>query len=127
MDERPVRADRIRKSIGSETTFPDDLHAIDAMLTELRPLAAKVWTHCQGAGTRARTVTLKVKYANFQQITRSRSFMDGIPDQAALERTASELLASIFPIRLGVRLLGITLSALDMEDLPAAQQLTLTF
>ena len=82
VDERPVRADRIRKSVGSETTFPDDLHAIDAMLAELRPLAEKVWTHCQGAGTRARTVTLKVKYANFQQITRSRSFTDGIPDLA---------------------------------------------
>ena len=74
VDERPVRANRIRKSVGAETTFPEDLHAFEAMRRELRPLAEKVWAMCERSGTRGRTVTLKVKYADFEQITRSRSF-----------------------------------------------------
>ena len=65
MDERPVRADRIRKSVGAESTFSEDLTALAAMRGQLRPLAEKVWEHCERSGTRGRTVTLKVKYADF--------------------------------------------------------------
>jgi len=55
-------------------------------------------------------VTLKVKYADFQQITRSQSFGDFVPSVAVLESTALDLLAPLLPVRLGVRLLGVTLS-----------------
>jgi len=125
VDERPVRADRIRKSIGAENTFSEDLTALSAMTAQLRPLAEKVWAHCQVSGTRGRTVTLKVKYADFQQITRSRSFGDFVPSLTALESTALDLLVPLLPVRLGVRLLGVTLSSLNTEDIPANQQLTL--
>ena len=125
VDERPVRADRIRKSVGAETTFGQDLDTFDAMRGELRPLAEKVWALCARSGTRGRTVTLKVKYADFQQITRSRSFADFVPSLAVLEHTALALLAPLLPVRRGVRLLGVTLSSLDTEDTPARQQLTL--
>jgi len=125
VDERPVRADRIRKSVGAENTFSEDLTTLPAMHEQLRPLADKVWTHCQVSGTRGRTVTLKVKYADFQQITRSRSFGDFVPSVAVLESTALDLLKPLLPVRLGVRLLGVTLSSLNTEDTPANQQLTL--
>jgi len=125
VDERPVRADRIRKSVGAENTFSEDLTALAAMRGQLRPLAEKVWAHCEQSGTRGRTVTLKVKYADFQQITRSRSFGDFVPSVAVLESTALDLLAPLLPVRLGVRLLGVTLSSLNTEDTPANQQLTL--
>jgi DNA polymerase IV len=64
IDERPVRANRIRKSVGAENTFSTDLTEFDSMVAELEPLIDKVWRHCESAGTRGRTVTLKVKTAS---------------------------------------------------------------
>src|SRR5215475_1842485 len=73
VDERPVRPNRIRKSVGAENTFSTDLSEFDAMAAELEPLIDKVWRHCETVGTRGRTVTLKVKFADFEIIARSRS------------------------------------------------------
>ena len=77
------------------------------------------------SGTRGRTVTLKVKYADFQQITRSRSFPGFVPSLSVLESTALDLLAPLLPVRLGIRLLGVTLSSLNTEEGPGDRQLTL--
>jgi DNA polymerase-4 len=73
VDDRPVRANRIRKSVGAENTFFIDLFTFDAAQNALLPIIDKVWRHCESTGARGRTVTLKVKYTDFQQITRSRS------------------------------------------------------
>jgi len=59
VDERPVRADRVRKSVGAENTFAQDLHAFEPMREALEPIIAKVWRHCQATGIRGRTMTLK--------------------------------------------------------------------
>src|SRR5262249_48758744 len=72
VDERPVRANRIRKSVGAESTFSSDLQTFEALVSELEPLIDKVWQHCQSTGHRGRTVTLKVKFADFEIITRGR-------------------------------------------------------
>ena len=61
IDNREVRANRIRKSVGAESTFPKDLADFEAMLSELQPLIDKVWRHCEDKGTLGRTVTLKVR------------------------------------------------------------------
>lgn len=116
LDERPVRPDRIRKSVGAENTFSTDLHRTEEAIAALQPLLAKVWRHCEANGTRGRTVTLKVKYADFAIATRSRTLGHFIADAAELERIAHELLAPLFPPPRGVRLLGVTLSALNTED-----------
>jgi DNA polymerase-4 len=73
IDERPVRADRIRKLVGAENTFSVDFTDIDAMVAKLQPLIDKVWRHCENTGFRGRTVTLKVKFADFEIMSRSRS------------------------------------------------------
>ena len=73
VDERPVRADRIRKSLGAENTFSADIFTFEAACEALQPIIEKVWRTCEGAEIRGRTVTLKVKYADFRQITRSRT------------------------------------------------------
>ena len=65
VDDREVRANRIRKSVGAENTFSSDLTEFEAMVAELQPLIDKVWRHCEDKGTRGRTVTLKVKFADF--------------------------------------------------------------
>jgi DNA polymerase-4 len=87
VDERPVRANRIRKSVGAESTFSSDLTELDVMVAELEPLVAKVWRYCESTGSRGRTVTLKVKFLDFEIITRSRSAPTTITNRDALMRT----------------------------------------
>lgn len=113
IDERQVRPDRIRKSVGAEDTFSQDVFTIEAARSYLRPLIEKVWRHCSANNIRGRTVTLKVKYADFQQITRSRTLSALAERVEDIERTADGLLDGVFPTRKGIRLLGITLSSLN--------------
>ena len=93
------------------------------MTAELGPLVDKVWQDCQNTGVRGRTVTLKMKFADFQIITRSRSGLLPISDRATLATIGTEILAAQFPMRKGVRLLGISVSSLSADALadPDAQ------
>ena len=116
IDERPVRPDRTRKSVGAENTFAADLVAHEAARDALREIIEKVWAYCERSGIRGRTVTLKVKFANFQQITRSRTSQVQIGTQGELEQLGYALLEPLFPVAKGVRLLGISLSSLAGED-----------
>ncbi|WP_131195891.1 DNA polymerase IV [Lichenihabitans psoromatis] len=125
IDHRPVRADRIRKSVGAENTFSSDLTAIDAMRDNLQPIFDKVWRHCEGSGARGSTVTLKVKYADFQLITRSRSVVTPVASRATIEAISFALLDALVPFEKGVRLLGVSLSNFRHEAPPAAAQLDL--
>lgn len=86
VDDREVRANRIRKSVGVENTFATDLTEFDAMVAELQPLIDKVWRHCEDKGTKGRTVTLKVKFNDFEIITRSRSVPAAVSSRSDLER-----------------------------------------
>ena len=113
IDERPVRANRLRKSVGAENTFSEDLYTTDAMREALQPILDKVWRYCDGSRIRGRTVTLKVKFADFTQITRSYSVASAVADRGELERIAVELLVRQAPFAKGVRLLGVTLSSLS--------------
>jgi DNA polymerase-4 len=121
VDERPVHAGRVRKSVGAEHTFSQDLHEFEPMREALEANIAKVWRHCQATGIRGRTLTLKVKFADFQQITRSRSVDDAIDSLADLERLSLGLLERLLPPRKGVRLLGISLSSLTQAQATGRQ------
>ena len=112
----PVRADRTRKSIGAENTFPADLLTCEAVRDALREIAGKVWGYCEGSGIRGRTVTLKVKFANFQVITRSRTGQMQVRTRGELEQLGDALLEPLFPVEKGIRLLGISLSSLASEQ-----------
>lgn len=125
IDERPVRPDRVRKSIGAENTFATDLFAEAEARAALRPILDKVWRHYAHAGLHGRTVTLKVKYADFHQITRSHSVAGALAEVGEIERLALALLAPLFPTAKGIRLLGVTLSSLDGEEAETGEQLRL--
>jgi DNA polymerase-4 len=116
IDERPVCADRIRKSIGAETTFSADLFTLDEARAALGPLIAKVWAYCEESSIRGRTVTLKAKYADFRQVTRSQTVEAPMASRTAIEAVVSALLGSLFPVSKGIRLLGVTLSSLAAEN-----------
>ena len=123
-DHRPVMADRKRKSIGAETTFQRDLKAWDDVVPALTPLFGKVWTAYRATGLVGRTVTVKIQYADFRLITRARSSIGAIGSQIEIEHMGLDLLRPFFPTALGVRLLGVTMSNLDIEPGPT-RQLTL--
>ena len=95
------------------------------MGAELEALAEKVWRYCDATGVRGRTVTLKVKYADFQIITRSRSLAAPVVDKTALAAVTRELLATLHPMPKGVRLLGVSLSSLSCDQAGGDPQMIL--
>jgi DNA polymerase-4 len=109
-DDRAVQPDRERKSSGSETTFPEDLTEPGRIEAGVLAMAGDVWAWCEKTGFRARTVTVKIKWADFQQSTRSRSLEEPIDSQGRLNEVATTLIRSTFPPEKGVRLIGVTLS-----------------
>lgn len=113
IDNRPVEPDRPRKSIGAEDTFHTDLFDSASVYSEISALVAKVWRLCEAKQLRARTVTLKVKYADFQRITRSRTVSQPFQSAAQVDELSRALLDPLFPVEKGIRLVGVTVSSLE--------------
>ncbi len=113
IDRRPVRANRIRKSVGAENTFGENLHELDAMNAAFAPILDKVWRSCDAHGLRGRTVTLKVKYEDFQIVTRRITLPAPVAGRTILEETSLALLRPLLPPRKGVRLLGVSVSGFE--------------
>ena len=124
-DDRPVVADRQRKSSGSETTFEHDLTAPDEIDAGVVAMAADVWAWCEKAAAFGRTVTVKVKFADFRQVTRSRSFPTAISQHELLRQASVELVRTLLPTEKGIRLLGVTVSNFDRIPINAADELPL--
>lgn len=121
LDDRPVRADRIRKSVGAERTFSEDISDDAGLFAALETVTDATWERVSRSKAKGRTVTLKVKYGDFRQITRARSHSRPIGDRAALAAAGEGLLRQLLPVEKGVRLLGLTLSALGGDaDEPEA-------
>ena len=125
LDERPVTANRERKSVGAETTFEQDLSNYNDLESQLQPLLLKVWSYGERTGVYGRTVTLKVKYADFEQITRSRTVLTAISDLSHFQQLSKELLLGIQNVTKGVRLVGISLSSLQTNQALTSRQLVL--
>jgi DNA polymerase-4 len=128
IDERPVEPDRERKSVGIETTFRHDLSDEAEMLAALRPLTEKVCERLAHLQTSAMTVTLKIKYLDFVQATRSKTASHYQRDMTEIFPVVEYLLRyPTWPLR-PVRLLGVYLSNLDHDcrDLPYQLPLPLT-
>lgn len=119
VDNRQVRPDRVRKSVGAEDTFLQDIDNLALATEELKPLAEKVWSYCEAKGFSGKTVTVKIKYSDFTPATRSRTTTVPLANGADVLELASGLLASVYPFKLPVRLLGVTLSSLT-NDHPEA-------
>ena len=116
VDHRAVNPNQERKSIGSETTFGTDLRSTEACMDQLRPLVASVARHCAKYEISGRTVTLKLRYADFKTVTRSRSLPRGVSHEGDIETIIAQLLRGLAPLQQGVRLLGVTLHNLETGD-----------
>jgi DNA polymerase IV len=115
-DERPVNPNRIRKSIGAETSFDPDLKGKAAIEKALGAIAQEVHQRLTKNGTQGRTVTLKIKLADYRQMTRSRTLFKFVTSESEILELSLELLKSVELRGEKVRLLGITLSSLDTES-----------
>lgn len=117
-DERAVRSDRQRKSIGGERTYADDLVKSEDLHEALERIVEIVWDRIARHRARGRTVTLKMKYADFRQITRARSLDRTVASRDEFAAIGHALLDATLPAPLGVRLLGLTLSGLEPHERP---------
>jgi DNA polymerase IV len=116
VDDRPVDPHRIRKSSGSETTFGRDLTDLAEIEAGVLRMADDVWEWCEKAGSYGRTVTVKIKYLDFQQNTRSRSFPAAVDTREKLAAASLALIRSVFPLEKGIRLVGVTVSNFETRD-----------
>ena len=124
IDLRPVRANRIRKSLGGERTFSDDISSGAALRDTLERIIDIVWERIEGAKAQGRTVTLKMKYNDFTQITRAKSLPQNIADKAQFRTLSRALLEELLPLPMPIRLMGLTLSNLEADRAEIQQRLT---
>ncbi|MEM1357876.1 MAG: DNA polymerase IV [Bacteroidota bacterium] len=126
LDNRPVNPNRIRKSVGAERTFSDNLTSRSAMREKIEYLAEKVFSYLQERENYGRTVTLKMKSPEFETHTRSRSFAGEIRSLNTLKEVALQLLDENIDQVPSVRLLGVAVSNLERDN-PDGVQLLLPF
>jgi DNA polymerase-4 len=125
IDEREVKFDRPYKSVSAERTFDVDyVEAVD-LRRELSRVAGYAWQRIERSEVQGRTVTLKVKFADFSLITRSKSLPAAVPDFASFEGIGQALLDALLPVEKGIRLLGLGLHSIVEEQESAPRQLGL--
>jgi DNA polymerase-4 len=113
LDDRAVEPNRIRKSIGQETTFSEDIDDTDRMIEILASIAGELEELLQKRDAKGRTVTLKVKYFDFQSITRSVTINEPADSASVIMRYIRPLLSKTEAGAKKVRLLGIAVSNFD--------------
>lgn len=109
-DDRPVRSDRPRKSSGSETTFAEDLKVPAEIEAGVIAMADDVWAWCEKHQVFGQTVTVKIKYADFRHVTRSRTLQAPLVTREQLHEVSVSLVQSVYPVALGIRLVGVSVS-----------------
>lgn len=125
IDEREVKPDRPYKSVSAERTFDVDHSEAEDLRRELTRVAGYAWQRIERSEVKGRTVTLKVKFADFTLITRSKSFASPVPDQAMFEAAGQALLDALLPVPKSIRLLGLGLHSMVEEEESAPRQLGL--
>ncbi|KAI9132928.1 DNA polymerase IV [Acaryochloris sp. CCMEE 5410] len=126
IDQRPVVANRIRKSIGAERSFFPDISGLPVLMEELDAIATQVHLRLAENQRSGYTLTLKVKYANYQQITRSRTVDHPLFEVDEILALGKELLQVHIDAQQAVRLLGLTLANLVDKD-HSPKQLSIGF
>ena len=116
VDDRRVIPDRETKSVGAEDTFPYDLMSIEEMDQALDKIGATVHRRLQNHELKGRTITVKIKYSDFRQVTRSQSFPEGFADLEKITMYAKQLLRAADPEDQKIRLLGISVSNFNLPE-----------
>ena len=115
IDHRSVKSSRIRKSLGKETTFAEDVLLIESLLQTLAELTEVVFNSLEEQQIIGRTITVKVKYTNFQQVTRAHTAEHSLTKQH-IPALCQQLLAKTEAGNIPVRLVGLSISGFERED-----------
>lgn len=126
IDNRPVEPSRERKSIGAENTFLHDLYRQEDLRRELEKISKILWGRVERSGKEGKTLTLKIKFADFEQITRSKTISGFFDSEGFLFSEGIKLLKKEEPLPKGIRLLGLTVSNFP-EEKKGPVQLTIEF
>ena len=116
VDRRPVSADGLRKSVGNEHTFAEDVGELGALSTELLRLSEEVARRLRSHELQGRVVTLKIRQADFTTTTRRRTLPDHTDDGSTIYELARVLMEAEFQSGVGYRLLGVHVSDFAAED-----------
>jgi len=116
IDDRPVEPDQERKSVGTELTYENDLTTRFEIIAELYKVEKELMERLEHSGTTGRTITLKIKFSDFRQITRSKTLLNYIRDFDTLHREVSNIRKSINLEGTRIRLLGVGISNLESDD-----------
>jgi len=124
IDLRPVRANRIRKSVGGERTFREDISSGAALRETLERIVDIVWDRIEGAKARGRTITLKMKYNDFTLVSRAKSLPHNVASRQEFGAVGRALLEELLPLPMPIRLMGLTLSNLETDKADKQKQLS---
>jgi DNA polymerase IV len=127
VDHRQVNPNRMRKSLGAERTFENNLTDENDIIIQTERIIDILMERIGKAGVRGKTITLKVKFNDFEVLNRSQSFQHFTSSKSEIGRISIELLHKELPAAKGIRLLGITLSNLEGPAEIEGRQLTLDF
>jgi DNA polymerase-4 len=128
IDDRAVTPDRPHKSVGAETTFEHDLTNVQMVYAAMDQIIASLMRRVERSGACGRTVTLKVRYADFRQVTRSMTMPQAVSHADEISAAAKSLIGALPAIDPGIRLLGVTLSNLvGGSGIDPVQQQSLPF
>jgi DNA polymerase-4 len=116
IDERPVEPDQERKSVGTELTYEKDLITRFEIIAELYKIEKELMERLEHSETTGRTITMKVKFSDFRQITRSKTLQNYVRDFETLHKEVSEIRKSLKLEGFRIRLLGLSISNLETED-----------
>jgi DNA polymerase-4 len=116
IDERPVEPDQERKSVGTELTYDKDLLTSFEIIAELYKLEKELMERLGHSEATGRTITVKIKFSDFRQITRSKTLQHYIRDFETLHKEVSEIRKSLKLEGSRIRLLGVSISNLETED-----------
>lgn len=116
IDNRLVKPDRIRKSIGKERTFSEDISDLEWIGDFLVQLAQKISVSMESLEAAGKTITLKVRYKNFETVTRSLTLNNYTHDAEEIAAVSKKLLTETEAGAREVRLLGISVSSLNLTE-----------
>lgn len=115
-DDREVKAERIRKSISVERTFEQNLETLHQVQEKVKLISEKLKGALERTKIKGRTINLKLRFADFSFVNRSKSIKTFTDDEELITKVALELLDQISWEDKSIRLLGLGLSNLDTEQ-----------
>ena len=126
IDNKAVVPSRERKSLGAERTFVQDYFLLSDLKNQMGNIEDEIWQRIERSQSFGKTLTLKIKFADFEQITRSKTLPSSIQSKSVLKETAIKLLKAEEPFVKGIRLLGLTVSNFTQAE-KGPVQLTIDF